>query len=125
MEMEEANEDSSGAKAKMAGDTSFDDNVDDLLGGMSDEVEELPAAKIRPPAVTQQAPSLSSHLMSLITTTAPASTSSAAAAVKRIPTQAEKDKASFKSQVFCFTFLKSGYFYLGLRLRLFPPLEQG
>ena len=121
MDMEEGNKESSGAKAKMAVDTSFD--VNDLLEGLSDE-DEPPAAKIRPPAVTQQAPSLSNHLMSLITTTAPASTSSAAAAVKRIPTQAEKDKASFKNQVFCFSSLKSGYFYFCLRLRLFPPLEQ-
>ena len=121
MDMEEGNKESSGAKAKMAVDTSFD--VNDLLEGLSDE-DEPPAAKIRPPAVTQQAPSLSSHLMSLITTTAPASTSSAAAAVKRIPTQAEKDKASFKNQVFWFSSLKSGYFYFCLRLRLFPPLEQ-
>merc|ERR1719500_1480572 len=96
MDMEEGNKESSGANAKMAVDTSFD--VNDLLEGLSDE-DEPPAAKIRPPAVTQQAPSLSSHLMSLITTTAPASTSSAAAAVKRMPTQAEKDKASFKNQV--------------------------
>ena len=121
MDMEEGNKESSGAKAKMAVDTSFD--VNDLLEGLSDE-DEPPAAKIRPPAVTQQAPSLSNHLMSLITTTAPASTSSAAAAVKRIPTQAEKDKASFKNQVFWFSSLKSGYFYFCLRLRLFPPLEQ-
>ena len=104
MEMEEGDNNLSEAKAKMAGDTSFDDNVDDLLEGMSDE-EEPQAVNTRSPEVTQQAPSLSSHLMSLITTTASSSTSStAAASVNRMPTQAEKDKASFKNQVFSFPF---------------------
>ena len=78
-------------------DKSFDDNVDDLLEGMSDEEP--------PVTITPSATLLSSHLMSLITTTAPSSTSSTASASgkdgmqNRIPTQAEKDKASFKNQV--------------------------
>ena len=88
-------------------ETSLDkslDDVDDLLGGLSDE-DEPPASSnslAHPPSVTL----LSTHLMSLITTTAPPSTSSTApTSVKdgtqiRTPTHAEKEKASFKNQVY-------------------------
>merc|ERR1719474_813026 len=50
---------------------------------------------------TSPTSSLSSHLMSLITTTAPSSTSSTSSTglPSRSPTQAEKNKASFKNQV--------------------------
>ena len=60
-----------------------------------------------------------------LTTTAPASTSSAAATVKRIPTQAEKDKASYKNQVFCLSSLKSGYLHFCLRWRGRGPIPMG
>ena len=79
MEMEENDKDLPG-KVDMAGNTSrdksFDDSVDDLLGGMSDEddssASNTKANLGQPSSTTQQTPSLSSHLMSLITTTAPA-----------------------------------------------------
>ena len=118
MEMEENDKDLPG-KVDMAGNTSrdksFDDSVDDLLGGMSDE-DDSSASKTKanlgqPSSTSQQTPSLSSHLMSLITTTAPALISQTApASMNRIPTQAEKDKASFKNQVVCFSFLRHRYF---------------
>ena len=100
----------SGATEKTAGNTSvdksFDDNVDDLLEGMSDD-EPPVTASLKQSTTSQEppAPLLSTHLMSLITTTAPSATSSSASVVGkdgtqiRIPTQAEKDKASFKNQV--------------------------
>ena len=94
-------------------ETSLDkslDDVDDLLGGLSDE-DEPPASSnslAPPPSATlaSSEPLLSTHLMSLITSTAPPSTSSTApTSVKdgmqiRTPTHAEKEKASFKNQVY-------------------------